>query len=422
METNSNPENISNSSLQREKWCGHQFLYKFHGFWFTQTYLETTKRVVENFKPLPNDVILCSFPKTGTTWLKALLHSITHRSDESNLLISKHPQELIPSLETNLYVRHVENNEKSPESLLTLNEDRVRILGTHIPYQILGNVLNSSECKIVYMTRNPKDTLISLWHFVRKSEKVEEDPWELEAAVDQFCNGIVVFGSYYDHVLAYREESVERPDKVFLVTYEEMKENPKECVEELGKFLGCPFDEGENGAMEISEIVRNCSFENLSNQGVNKSSELPDGFPLPYSSFFRKGKVGDYKNYLDDEMIQKIDSITREKFHRSVRSRVQDSSTSSKRIDEYVLSWEEHFHLLKNLTASNSGLLVREISPSNVMLGSEIVGPDSNGVNKAHAASSSSLRMNNLRSPSIASRTSLSYASVYPQSLAGFKW
>ncbi|CAA0810290.1 Cytosolic sulfotransferase 5 [Striga hermonthica] len=231
----------------------------------------------------------------GTTWLKALLYSITHRSDENNnnLLSSKHPQELIPSLETNLYVRHGEKNEKSPESLLTLNEDpmKIRVLGTHIPYQILGDVLNSSECKIVYVTRNPKDTLVSLWHFVCKSEKVEEDLWELEAAVDQFCNGIVVFGSFYDHVLGYREESVKRPDKVFLVTYEEMQENPKKCVKELGEFLACPFDEGENGEMEISEIVRNCSFEKLSNQGVNKSSELPDGFPLPYSSFFRKGQM-----------------------------------------------------------------------------------------------------------------------------------
>ncbi|GFP97929.1 cytosolic sulfotransferase 5 [Phtheirospermum japonicum] len=299
-----NHHHHANSSLPREKWCGLEFLYKFHGFWFTQTYLETTQKVVENFKPLPKDVILASFPKTGTTWLKALIHSITIRSDqkhENNTLLSNHPQDLIPSLETNLYVH--------PKD--------VRILGTHIPYQILGDVLNSCECKIVYVTRNPKDTLVSLWHFVQKADDVKDDPWELEIAVDQFCNGIVAFGPYYDHVLAFREESVKRPEKVFFVTYEEIKENPKNCVRKLGEFLGCPFDEGENGEMEIEEIVKNCSFENLSNQEVNKSSELPNGFPLPYSSFFRKGEVGDYKNYLDDEMIAKIDGVTREIFHRN---------------------------------------------------------------------------------------------------------
>ncbi|KAL8528511.1 hypothetical protein ACS0TY_006082 [Phlomoides rotata] len=294
--------------LQTEKWCGHEFLYKFHGFWFTQTYLQTTQNVLQSFKPLPSDIILASFPKTGTTWLKSLLHSITHRSpQDDNSLLLNHPQELIPSLETNLYVR-----EEIPQFL---DVKKPRILATHIPYQILGDhVLSSSECKIVYVTRNPKDTLISLWHFVQKSITIEDDPWDLSAAVDQFCEGIVPFGPYYDHVLAYREESLRRPENVFFVTYEELKEDGKNHVGRLAEFLGCPF-EGENGVEEVEKIVGFCSFEGLSNLEVNKSSELPSSFPLPYNSFFRKGEVGDHKNYLDDVMIQKIDDVTREKFH-----------------------------------------------------------------------------------------------------------
>ncbi|KAG8366980.1 hypothetical protein BUALT_Bualt16G0024800 [Buddleja alternifolia] len=317
MEKSELNNNHINSSFQREKWFGHEFLYEFHGFWFTKTYLETTQKVLENFKPHPKDVILASFPKTGTTWLKALLHSITHRYDtkDENSLTFNHPQELIPSLETNLYVQEIpQNNTNSQEFISTKNPQKSRILATHIPYQIFGGVLNSSDCKVVYVTRNPKDTLISLWHFLRKSKNFEQDPWELGAAVDQFCKGIVPFGSYYDHVLAYREESLKRPQKVHFVTYEELKENPKNCVEKMGEFLGCPF-EGENREEEIEEIVKICSFEKLSNQEVNKSSELPKVFPLPYNSFYRKGQVGDHMNYLEDEMIEKIDNITREKFH-----------------------------------------------------------------------------------------------------------
>ncbi|PIN06365.1 Sulfotransferase [Handroanthus impetiginosus] len=301
-----NPNNL-NSSFQTEKWCGHEFLYKFHNFWFTQTYLNTTQIVLQNFKPLPTDIILASFPKTGTTWLKALLHSIIHRSPKAeNPLIYNHPQELIPSLETNLYLQ--ERISKIPE---LLSAKSPRILGTHIPYQIIGDVLSSSECKIVYVTRNPKDTLISLWHFVQKSKDVEEDPWELEVAVDQFCKGIVPFGPYYDHALAYREESIKSPQKVLFVTYEELKENPNNHVKRLAEFLGCPFEDDE----EVEEVVKSCSFEILSNQEVNKSKELPNGFPLPYSSFFRKGEVGDNVNYLEERMIERIDDVTREKFH-----------------------------------------------------------------------------------------------------------
>ncbi|KAL3844572.1 hypothetical protein ACJIZ3_001975 [Penstemon smallii] len=306
------------SSLPREKWCGHEFLYQYNGFWFTQTYFQSTQRVVENFKPLPTDVILASFPKTGTTWLKALLHSITNRSSKETTpssLTFNHPQELIPSLETKLYVNEIQSN--GTESGVIKDPKNTRVLGTHIPYQILVDILNSSDCKIVYVTRNPKDTLISLWHFVQKAKSVEQEPWELEIAVEQFCKGVLPFGPYYEHVLAYREQSMKRPEKVFFVSYEELKEDSKNCVKKIAEFLGCPF-EGENEEEEeVEQIVKSCSFEILSEHEVNKSSDLPNGFPLPYSSFFRKGEVGDHLNYLDDEMIRKIDDITREKFHGS---------------------------------------------------------------------------------------------------------
>ncbi|CAA2981204.1 cytosolic sulfotransferase 5-like isoform X1 [Olea europaea var. sylvestris] len=297
------------SAIQKQKWFSDEFLYKFKGSWIWSTYLESTKKVVENFKPLPTDVILASFPKTGTTWLKALLHSIIFRSSEEKSLIFNHPHELIPSLETKLFL---ESNGKDPE----FTDQKVRILGTHIPYQIIGDVLNSSDCKIVYVTRNPKDTLVSLWHFIQKAKKFHEDPWTLEAAVDQFCNGVLPFGPYYDHVLAYREESLKRPWKVFFVTFEELKEDGNKQVKRLAGFLGCPF-EGENAEEKIEEIVKSCGFETLSNHEVNKSSETPECFPLPYNSFFRNGKVGDHINYLKPEMIHQIDAITRQKFHAS---------------------------------------------------------------------------------------------------------
>ncbi|KAL2252359.1 UNVERIFIED_CONTAM: Cytosolic sulfotransferase 5 [Sesamum indicum] len=314
--------NEINSSPQREKWCGHEFLFKFRGFWFTQIYLEATKRVVETFKPLPGDVILASFPKTGTTWLKALLHSIIHPSPchENHPLTLNHPHQLIPSLETDLYIekwREVGGigSTRTPQFPVVKDPEKARILSTHLPYQILGEILDSSDCKIVYVTRNPKDTLVSLWHFMQKSSVVEKDEWEMEVAVDQFCRGVVPFGPYYDHVLAYRQERFNRPEKVYFLTYEELKENPKFHVRKLGEFLGCPFDQSENGEEKIDEIVKMCSFETLSSQQVNKSNELPNVFPLPYSAFFRKGEVGDHKNYLEHKMITKIDGVTREKFH-----------------------------------------------------------------------------------------------------------
>ncbi|CAK7335301.1 unnamed protein product [Dovyalis caffra] len=299
------------SSLPVEKWCGDEKLYQWKGFWFRLQYLPGTQQVLDHFKPLPTDVILASFPKTGTTWLKALLYSVINRSSRDSLK-TNHPHMLVPTLEIQLYDG---TQPQSFSSFASTNSPAARIFATHLPYQILADTVKPSDCRMVYVTRNPKDTLISFWQFVLKSTSYE-DPWPLEVAVKKFCSGLIPFGPYYDHVLGYWRESLERPEQVFFITYEELKDEPKPHVKRLAEFLGNPFN-GDGEEEVLDEIVGNCSFEKLSNYEVNKSSEHTQWMNLPFSSFFRKGDVGDHINYLNNEMLESIDAITREKFHGS---------------------------------------------------------------------------------------------------------
>nr|GLL18780.1 cytosolic sulfotransferase 5-like [Ipomoea trifida] len=279
----------------------------FNGFWFPGTdNLRRTLKVVDNFKPQSRDVILASFPKTGTTWLKSLLYAITHSSSLDSLN-HNHPHLLVPSLELLVFAA----NPAGPAAPSD-ESGGTRIFNTHIPYQVLSGNLNSSDCKVVYVTRNPKDTVVSLFHYVKKSKTFEEAPWTVEEAADQFCKGVVPYGPYYEHVLGYRKESLENPKKVFFVTYEELKGDPNAHVKRLAEFLGCPV--GEEAA---EEIVRRCSFGELSNAAVNKSGDMFTWLGLPNNSFFRKGEVGDYANFLSPETIRRIDDLTVEKFHKA---------------------------------------------------------------------------------------------------------
>ncbi|XP_074375120.1 cytosolic sulfotransferase 5-like [Apium graveolens] len=294
------------SSLPKQKWCRDDLVYQFDGFWFRLPYLKGTLKFLNNFHPLPTDVMLASFPKTGTTWLKSLLFSITNRSSK-HLLKSTNPHDLVPTLELQVYSSNL-----APGEALTTCNGNARIFSTHVPYQLLSKSdIHSSECRIVYVTRNPKDTLISLWHFVEKSQMSLIKPWTIEEAVDRFCDGVVPYGPYYDHVLRFQKESLERPQKVFFVSYEELKNDTKNQVKKLAEFLGCPFNKEE----EAEEIVKLCDIQTLKKHEVNKSSDLPNWFELPYNSFFRQGDVGDYKNSLNSQMIQRIDDMTKDKFH-----------------------------------------------------------------------------------------------------------
>ncbi|XP_058185581.1 cytosolic sulfotransferase 5-like [Rhododendron vialii] len=296
------------------------YLNQCHGFWLTPIFVQATEELLKQFKPLPNDVILASFPKTGTTWLKSLLYSIVNHSSIDQLT-RNHPHELVPQLELLVYGPHVVSPHPFP-SLDTSSSNR--IFSTHLPYQIFGKTVNSSDCRVVYVARNPKDTLVSSWHFYNSMEMFKTSPWPLEVTVDNFCKGKVPFGPYYDHVLGYHKESLERPKKFFFITYEELKSDPKTHVKKLAEFLGYPFDNKE----QVEEVVRNCSIETLRNHEVNKSSDLFTVYEFPYNSFFRKGQVGDHRNYLTKDMIDRVDTITREKFQGSIFNHEEDSKRS----------------------------------------------------------------------------------------------
>ena len=92
-----------------------------------------------------------------------------------------------------------------------------------------------------------------------------------------------------------------------------MKEQPTAHLRKLAEFLGCPLSSEEEAKGVGDDILRLCSFDNLSNLEVNKSEKLSSG--EENSKFFRRGEVGDWMNHLTDEMIEKLDRITQEKFH-----------------------------------------------------------------------------------------------------------
>ncbi|XP_031130121.1 cytosolic sulfotransferase 15-like [Ipomoea triloba] len=244
----------SNTISEEEKWWGDKHLEQINGFWFMPRYIPIIHRVLAEFNPRPSDVILSSFPKTGTTWLKSLLYSIINRSSLHSL-VNNNPHDLVPCLEVQVY-----GDQESSDSPTHLSsEDTTTLFHTHIPYQLLGKTLESSGCRVVYVARNPKDTLNSFWHFANKWKMAEEAPWELEEAVEKFLRGTVPYGPYYEHVLGYRMASLKNPSKIFFITYEELKDDTKTHVKRLAEFLGCPFAEEDDKGVE--EIVKCCSFE-----------------------------------------------------------------------------------------------------------------------------------------------------------------
>ncbi|MCD7456971.1 hypothetical protein HAX54_033738 [Datura stramonium] len=274
-------------------------LLEWEGFWSEPTIIKAAMKFKTTFQTEPNDVLLASSMKTGTTWLKAICACIMQgNKEEEDLLVKDNPHFHIPTIEAmNYFIKN------PTQDLCTMHFPR--LFHTHLPYRVLpDSIKNSDNCKIIYIARNPKDTLISMWHFFNHNHKRVEKNFPLEKVFECFCNGFHHYGPFFEHVLEYWKESKKKPQKILFLKYEDLKMDPKKEVKKIALFLGKPFDNEE----DVEKVLWRCSLERLKNLEVNKSGSL--FADIPNSSFFRKGVVGDWKNYMTPEMEEKLEKIT----------------------------------------------------------------------------------------------------------------
>ena len=313
--------------------CFHQ------GFWFSTKFMPNILCFQQHFQAHDQDIILASYPKSGTTWLKSLVFSIVNRKpyvpsqpsdekrpklvghevDQQNQvedtpLLKSSPHGLVPFFEFQVYKDCMPHKE-----YLTggdpIGSPRPRLFATHVPYVSLAESIKSSTCKIVYIARNPLDVVVSLWHFAQTLPWWSSQ-WTIEEFAERFCSREFGYGPFLEHLLGFWKESLERPEKVLFLKYEDMKADDVAQVKRLAEFLGFPFSKEEESGGVIEAIVRLCSFGNFKGLEVNQPGkyELLD---IENSKFFRKGEVGDWANHLGPSIAEHVRKTIGEKLHDS---------------------------------------------------------------------------------------------------------
>lgn len=158
--------------------------------------------------------------------------------------------------------------------------------------------------------------LISFWHFINKRIKPNIIPFS--DIWNSIYNDAYPESPIWEHILGYWNMSKMEPDRVLFLKYEDVLRDPIKNVEKIAEFIGQPFSDAEKEAGIIESIVKLCSLENLKASAMNSTSNYQRLMKeVPSESFFRKGVVGDWANYVTPDMAERMDKYLAEKLQGS---------------------------------------------------------------------------------------------------------
>ncbi|CAL1286592.1 unnamed protein product [Larinioides sclopetarius] len=246
-----------------------------------------------DYQPQDGDIITASYPKTGTTWLQYIVLQILSKGSS------------FPSFNDVLFKEapYLEMSGTAPIEALK----KPRVYKHHLPYNM---VKKNEKAKLLYIHRNPEDTLVSFYHFMQNLNFNFDT--NFNQYVEDFMSANVPYGSYFEHVKSYLSHKDD--SNLLILTYEGLHKNMKERILKIAKFLGEDyFNRISNDDLLLNKIMKQTCFENMKN---NLSYVIRDTFTKDSLKneprkveFFRKGTTGDGKKYLSPDQQNRLREI-----------------------------------------------------------------------------------------------------------------
>ncbi|XP_066494729.1 sulfotransferase 2B1-like [Tiliqua scincoides] len=257
------------------------------------SYTEEYLRYVENeFQLMDDDVVNVTYPKSGTNWMAEIL-SLIRKDGDPTWVRNVFLWDRVPWFET------------ATSQSTILNYTPPRFMSSHLPFQLFPKSFLRSKAKVIYTVRNPKDVLVSFFHF-SNSFKILKDPGNMQDFMDTFLRGDVIYGSWFDHVKGWL--AMKDMPNFFLITYEELQQDLRGSVERICRFLG-----KELTSQQIDSVVENASFETMKNNKMSNFTQVPnDMMDHSKGKLMRKGKSGTWKSCLTVAQNEHFDRVYQE--------------------------------------------------------------------------------------------------------------
>lgn len=239
-----------------------------------------TLHSLQSLETRKEDILLIAYPKCGFNWTVQLLNDMAAAvKGEENTMRGPHQiLEFGPPQKFQDY-----EEQKDP-----------RVFGTHLTCNLIPKSFFENQNKLILVFRNPKDTAVSYYHFHQTNPGlVNYKSWN--DFFPKFMAGEVCWGSFFDYAVEWEKHIDDK--NLLVVTYEELKQNLCEGVKGLASFLGLSLNEEQ-----IQSITKRGDFQAMKSKSEEKNPSIAN-------IFYRKGEVGDWKNYFTETQNQEMDAM-----------------------------------------------------------------------------------------------------------------
>ncbi|CAN0122514.1 unnamed protein product [Ascophyllum nodosum] len=252
---------------------------------------DALNNLIETFETRDDDVFICTYVKSGTTWTQHIINLLQHKGEEPKITYA----EAVPWLEAARFGGYLAQREATNWILEKINANTERrFFKTHANLKDIP-CGKAPGVKVIYVCRNPKDVCVSLQHHAKNKPQFEYNG-DLDDMLHFFAEGRCQNGNWFEHVLEWYEASKADPEHVMFLRYEDMLAEPAKHVEMIADFTGI-----KTTPEIVEKVVAASSISAMKNSSSANT--------MKHLNHLRKGGSGGWRDVFTVRQSETLDEL-----------------------------------------------------------------------------------------------------------------
>lgn len=189
------------------------------GFPYPPDATEKSMKAMLDYEPEKGDVVIATYPKSGTTWMLWITHQLATKGHEDFEMF--HKQHPFIELDTTKWPIHA-SMDAAP---------RPRMIKTHGPLRHLPK-----DSKIIFIVRDPRQVVVDFYqHSLFTNQLADGGEPQFSSFFDRWIDGKLFYGDWFEQTQEF-VLAQDDPNVLFLY-FEDMCKDLKPVVKQVADFM-----------------------------------------------------------------------------------------------------------------------------------------------------------------------------------------